>query len=162
MGQQKLDSSATPTVPSTTRWLYWEGETKLLDEKRADYKPHVFEGNLWLSAAQHLRKGEAEPQACFIRHLGSLHLIERTALHLFPAWLAVMSSEGAPTGRRRANLSPEAEAYLGALGLTVEDLFHHALATLHDPAYLEGERRGAAHELAAHPLPGLARRGTSR
>ena len=27
------------------RWLYWEAETKLLDEKRADYKPHVLEGN---------------------------------------------------------------------------------------------------------------------
>ena len=30
--------------PFDNRWLYWEGETKLLDEKRAEYKPHVFEG----------------------------------------------------------------------------------------------------------------------
>ena len=30
--------------PFDNRWLYWEAETKLLDEKRADYKPHVFEG----------------------------------------------------------------------------------------------------------------------
>ena len=43
--------------PFDNRWLYWEADTKLLDEKRADYKPHVFEGNVWLSAAQHLRKG---------------------------------------------------------------------------------------------------------
>ena len=42
--------------PFDNRWLYWEADTKLLDEKRADYRPHVFEGNLWLSAAQHLRK----------------------------------------------------------------------------------------------------------
>ena len=34
--------------PFDTRWLYWEKDTKLLDEKRADYRPHVFEGNLWL------------------------------------------------------------------------------------------------------------------
>ncbi len=40
--------------PFDNRWLYWEADTKLLDEKRADYRPHVFEGNLWLSAAQHL------------------------------------------------------------------------------------------------------------
>ena len=33
--------------PFDSRWLYWEAETKLLDEKRADYRPHVFEGNLW-------------------------------------------------------------------------------------------------------------------
>ena len=36
--------------PFDTRWLYWEADTKLLDEKRADYKPHVFEGNLWVEA----------------------------------------------------------------------------------------------------------------
>ena len=44
---------------------------------------HVFEGNLWLSAAQHLRKGAEKPQACFTEHMGCLHLIERTAL-MFP------------------------------------------------------------------------------
>ena len=36
--------------PFDNRWLYWEGETKLLDEKRADYKPHVVDGNMWLVA----------------------------------------------------------------------------------------------------------------
>ena len=51
--------------PFDNRWLYWEADTKLLDEKRADYKPHVFEGNVWLSAAQHAPEGAKEPQACF-------------------------------------------------------------------------------------------------
>ena len=37
--------------PFDTRWLYWESETKLLNDKRADYKLHVFEGNLWLNSA---------------------------------------------------------------------------------------------------------------
>ena len=37
--------------PFDDRWLYWEADTKLLDEKRADYRPHVFEGNMWHSAA---------------------------------------------------------------------------------------------------------------
>ena len=46
--------------PFDTRWVYWEAETKLLDGKRAKYKPQVFTGNLWFSAAQHLRKGETE------------------------------------------------------------------------------------------------------
>ena len=31
--------------PFDNRWLYWEAETKLLDAKRAEYKPHVFKGN---------------------------------------------------------------------------------------------------------------------
>ena len=38
--------------PFDDRWLYWEADTKLLDEKRADYKPHVFKGSLWLEARQ--------------------------------------------------------------------------------------------------------------
>ena len=45
---------------------------------------------------------------------------------------------------RRLNLSPAAQQYLDRLGLGVEDLFHHALAVLHDPAYREanaGARR---------------------
>lgn len=72
--------------PFDNRWLYWEAETKLLDEKRADYRPHAFEENLWLSAAQHLRKGAEEPQTCFTDHIASLHLIERGA-NMFPAYL---------------------------------------------------------------------------
>ena len=42
--------------PFDMRWLYWVADTKLLNEKRPDYRPHVFEGNMWLSAAPHLRK----------------------------------------------------------------------------------------------------------
>jgi hypothetical protein len=34
--------------PFDVRWLYWEPETKLLDEKRTEYRPHVFDGNIFL------------------------------------------------------------------------------------------------------------------
>ncbi len=122
--------------PFDTRWLYWEAETKLLDEKRADYKPHVFEGNLWLSAARHLRRGAAEPQAYVTTHMSSSHLIERGA-NLFPVWLRDDDLGGNGDGARRANLTEAAHCYLKRLGLGVEDLFHHVLATLHDPVYRE-------------------------
>ena len=72
--------------PFDNRWLYWEGDTKLVERTRADYRPHVFEGNLWLSAAQHLRQGEMEPQAVFTTIPGSHHLIERGS-NMFPAYL---------------------------------------------------------------------------
>ena len=139
--------------PFDNRRLYWEKETKLLDEKRADYRPHVFEGNVWLSAAQHLRKGADEPQACFTGHLGCLHLIERTAL-MFPAWLRDdgIGSDGGSA--RRANLSAAAQRYLGRLGLSVEDLFHHVLATLHDPAYRKANTGALSMEWPRIPLPG--------
>ena len=48
--------------PFDNRWLYWEAETKLLDEKRADYKPHVFEGNQWLVTQQKPRREWSPPQ----------------------------------------------------------------------------------------------------
>ena len=55
------------------------------------------------------------------------------------------------------NLSPAAQGYLENLGMGVEDLFHHVLAVLHDPAYRVGQRRGAEDGVAAHPAARLAR-----
>jgi hypothetical protein len=43
--------------PFDLRWLYWEPETKLLDEKRADYFRQVFDNNIWLEARQRQPKG---------------------------------------------------------------------------------------------------------
>ena len=185
--------------PFDNRWLYWEAGHGLLGRPVPDYRPQAFEGNLWLSAAQHLRKDASEPQTCISEHLASLHLIERTAL-MFPIWLrdenigsdgsdrdprnpgselpshVARRTEGgdAPlrlepwppdhaagrTGgdgdspRRRPNLSAAARRYLERLGLSVEDLFHHVLAVLHDPAYREANAGALAMEWPRIPLPG--------
>ena len=138
--------------PFDNRWLYWEAETKLLDEKRSNYKPHVFESNLSLSSAQHLRKSSEEPQAYITGHMGSLHLIERGAL-MFPAWLrndGIIQSNG---NIRRPNLSITAQRYLAALGVSVEDLFHHVLAVLHDPAYRQANAGALRMDWPRIPLP---------
>ena len=137
--------------PFDNRWLYWERETKLLDEKRADYRPHVFRENLWLSAAQHLRKGAAEPQACVTELMGCLHLIERTAL-LFPAW--VLDSGDSDGSARRANLSGRAQRYLDCHGKNVEDLFHYVVSVLHDQNYREANAGALRMEWPRIPLPG--------
>ena len=138
--------------PFDTRWLYWEAETKLLDEKRADYKPHVFTGNLWFTAAQHLRQGAAEPQAAFTEHLGSHHLIERGS-NLFPAWLRENTLGTATCDGHRPNLSAAARRYLERLDLTVEDLFRLALAVLHDPGYRQANAGALRMEWPRIPLP---------
>ena len=140
--------------PFDIRWLYWEGDSSLLDRPRADYRPHVFEGNVWLSAAQHLRKEAEEPQTCFTKHIGSLHLIERGAL-MFPAYLlddglGISGNEI----QRRPNLSGAAQQYLQRLGADVEDLFHRVLAVLHDPAYREANAGALRMEWPRIPLPG--------
>ena len=138
--------------PFDNRWLYWEADSGLLARPRPDYRPHVFEGNRWLSAAQHLRKGSAEPQACFAVHIGQLHLIERSA-NLFPAWLWEGGIGNDENASRHPNLSATAERYLDRLGLGVEDLFHHVLSTLHDPAYCEANAGALCMEWPRIPLP---------
>ena len=145
--------------PFDTRWLYWESNSGLLDRPRPEYKPHIFDGNLWLSSAQHLRKGAEEPQTWFTTHMGSMHLIERGA-SMFPAYLRDEQTEGqqgmldGDGAQHRPNLSAAAQAYLDRLGLGVADVFHHALAVLHDPAYREANAGALRMEWPRIPLPG--------
>ena len=141
--------------PFDTRWLYWEADTKLLNEKRPDYRPHIFDGNIWLSAVPHLRKDATEPQACITQSMACLHMIERGA-NMFPVYLR---DEGLGTVKigetlSRPNLSLAAERYLDRVGADVEDLFHHVLAVLHDPAYRETNAGGLRMGWPRIPLPG--------
>ena len=144
--------------PFDTRWVYWEAETKLLDEKRPDYKSHVVEGNLWLGANK--REIDTEfSHGTLIRDLGNWKL-GNWGIHFFPAWLRNEQSDGQQSmlddggERRRPNLSGRAQAYLDRLGLGVEVLFHHALAVLHDPAYREANAGALRMEWPRIPLPG--------
>ena len=144
--------------PFDDRWLYWEADTKLLREKSPRYPGHVFEGNLWLSEVPRLRRSAVEPQAVFTSHLASLHLIEWSA-SMFPAWLRDHAL-GADANARRPNLSAAAQRYLDRLGATVEDLFHHVLITLHDPAYREANAGALCLEWPRIPLPGWGSGGS--
>ena len=140
--------------PFDTRWLYWEGETKLLDEKRGEYKPHIFEGNLWFSAVPRLRRNAAEAQSALTTHIASLHLNEWSA-SMFPAWLRDHGLGIDPDGtQHRPNLSLSAQHYLDNMGAGVEDLFHHVIATLHDPAYRTANAGALRMEWPRIPLPG--------
>ena len=140
--------------PFDTRWLYWEADTKLLDEKRADYKPHVFEGNLWFSAVPRLRRDAAESQTSFTTPMASLHLNEWSA-SMFPAWLRDdgLALDGNAIAHR-PNLSLAAQHYLDRLGLGVEDLFHHVVATLHDPKYRTANAGALRMDWPRIPLQG--------
>ena len=146
--------------PFDTRWLYWEAETKLLDEKRADYKSHVFEGNLWLVTPQKQRRVWSPPPVAL--NMGDINHMDGSTAYI-PLWLRDEAT-GETTGSddirpeesvlRRANLSGVAERYLEHLGLNVEDLFYHVLATLHDPTYREANSGALRMEWPRIPLPG--------
>ena len=139
--------------PFDTRWLYWEPDSDLLDRPRAEYKPHVFEGNSALVLQRTARPHLSPP--LLIRELGDLNEMN-SGIYCVPAWLHDdgfdMSDLNGP--RRRPNLSASAEKYLGNLSSGIEDLFHHTLAVLHDPKYHEVNGDALRMEWPRIPLPG--------
>ncbi len=140
--------------PFDNRWLYWEADSGLLARPSPDYKPHVFEGNYWLSSVQRLRRDSTEPQSAVTPHLASLHLNEWSA-SMFPAYLRDegLGVEGEGI-QRRPNLSGAAQLYLERIGANVEDLFHHVLSVLHDPGYRSANAGALRMEWPRIPIPG--------
>ena len=140
--------------PFDIRWLYWEPDSALLDRPRAEYKPHVFDGNLWFSAVPRLRRDAAEAQSALTMHLASLHLNEWGA-SMFPVWLRDDGLRIDGTGtQHRPNLSLSAQHYLDSMGASAEDLFHHVIATLHDSGYRTANAGALRMEWPRIPLPG--------
>ena len=137
--------------PFDTRWLYWEAGSGLLDTPCAGYKPHVFEGNLWVEVRKREPREEFS-RGTLISHIGDN--FGNGMSYFVPAWLRdeglALDGGGA---QRRPNLSDTAQRYLDRLGLGVEDLFHHVLAVLHDPSYREADAGALRMEWPRIPLP---------
>ena len=137
--------------PFDNRWLYWEADTYLLDRPRPDYKPHIFDGNMWLGANK--REIQDFSHGTLIHHIGGWKL-GNWGIHFFPLCLREDSMEIGKSSTRRPNLSSAARRYLDRLDLGVEDLFHHILAVLHDPAYREANADALRMDWPRIPLPG--------
>ena len=138
--------------PFDTRWLYWEAETKLLNDKRADYKRHVFKGNRWLVLQNKARPDLSPPLV--ISELGDLNQMNSSA-YCVPTQIRDDGLElHGGEMQRRPNLSVAAQSYLERLGQSVDDLFHHVLAVLHDPAYQRANADALRAEGPRIPLPG--------
>ncbi len=144
--------------PFDVRWLYWEPETKLLDEKRTDYFLQIFIGNIWLSAGQRNRKEEFyQPQCTTV--LADHHLVESN-VGMFPLWLKPNPDPSSlfdrmADGKPKANLSDAAKEFLASLrlGNKPEELFYHALAVLHSPEYRRENSGALRQDWPRVPLP---------
>ena len=144
--------------PFDTRWLYWEAETKLLNDKRANYKEHLSRGNVWMVIQQKSRREWSCPQ--IVSSMGCIDLMDRGASFV-PVWLRETGIEASMGGaQRRPNLSDAAQRYLDGLSLGVEDLFHHVLAVLHDPSYRTANADALRMDWPRIPLPGWPDGGT--
>ena len=137
--------------PFDNRWLYWEAETKLLREKSPRYPTHVFKENLWIEARERETK-EGYSRGTFVRHLADN--FGNGFSSYFPAWLWEDGVGNEGDGARRANLSPTAQRYLERIGASVDDLFYHALATLHAPPYRAANAGALRMEWPRIPLSG--------
>ena len=137
--------------PFDNRWLYWEAGHGLLGRPVPNYRPHVFKENVWLVAQQKPRREWSSPQV--ISHIGCLDLMDRGATCI-PVWVYDFGMRSHGESMRHPNLSSPAQRWLESLGASVEDLFHHVLATLHDPAYREANAGALRMEWPRIPLPG--------
>ena len=144
--------------PFDVRWLYWEPQTKLLDEKRTEYFLQVFAGNIWLSAGQRNRKEDFyQPQ--FTTVLADHHLVESN-VGMFPLWLKPDPDPSSLFDRDmrehpKLNLTDAAREYLASLRLAnnPEDLFYHILAVLHAPLYRAENAGALRQDWPRVPLP---------
>ena len=138
--------------PFDARWLYWEADGGLLDRPRPEYRPHVFDGNMWIEARQ------KESREDFSRGTLSRKLADQFGNGMSSFFPAYLRDEGLGIEgdgiQRRANLSGAAQHYLERIGADVEDLFHHILAVLHDPAYREANAGALRMEWPRIPIPG--------
>ena len=161
--------------PFDVRWIYWETGRGLLGRPSPDYRMHTFYENLLIEARERETK-EDFSRGTLVRGLADN--FGNGFSNFFPLRLgdrqieinttaSTNNPEACPpvhTARRigsddrgprhRPNLSAIARRYLQRHGADVEDLFHHALAVLHDPAYREANAGALRMEWPRIPLPG--------
>ena len=144
--------------PFDVRWLYWEPETKLLDEKRSEYFPHVFPKNLWLEARQ--RQSMDRFDRGFVTRVLSDNFGNGLS-SFFPLYLKNQTcSQNALTheSEYHPNLSPAATDYLARLDADAPALFHHIIAVLHAPAYRADNAGALKQDWPRIPLPATRER----
>jgi hypothetical protein len=132
--------------PMDERWLYWEPETKLLDEKRSEYFPQVFPGNVFLFTTGRTRKHDFEP-ALFTTLLNDYNCMDSGARG-FPLYLrrvkATLFDEDAGS-ELTLNISEPAVSFIKEISGAAEDLFYHSLSILHSGEY-RTEHTGALRQ----------------
>ena len=156
--------------PFDVRWLYWEPETKLLDEKRTEYFLQVFDGNVYLVTQQKPRREWSQPQV--LHSIGCLDLMDRgascfplslrenidlsvSALRETPDLFSPRSDGGGGASKTtiKPNLADAAAAYSAGLRVKPDTLFYHTLAVLHSPEYRAENSGALRQDWPRVPLP---------
>ncbi len=132
--------------PFDSRWLYWDPNEKLLDEKRTEFEPHALSGAVLIEAR------EKEVGNSFTRGAISGGMADNFGNGLstfFPAMLN--DGHGALL---RPNLRQTVDLWRTSQGLSETDLFDHCVATIHAPSYRKGNAGALRMDWPRIPIPG--------
>ena len=122
--------------PFDLRWLYWEAETKLLDEKRADYRAAYNDGDVALVMPNRQRREWSRPQ-CVCR-LADINILDGSAnIHLSNV-------------QNRLMIGTQIERRAGKLSLSV---MMHSRAVLYSQEYLDGNSGAISLGWPKIPIP---------
>ena len=137
--------------PMDIRWLFWYPDGKLLDEKRPDYFPQVFEGNFWLFTTGRTRKEQAEP--AFATNLLADLNMQDSGTRGIPLLIRDDIFGDNPSETAQHNLSNLAKDYLQQVQADAEALFFHSLAITHASIYRTENAGGLSQDWPRIPLP---------
>ena len=137
--------------PMDMRWLFWYPIGKLLDEKRSDYAPQAFPGNLWLFTTGRTRKELPEP--AFATHLLADLNLQDSGARGIPLYLSDEAQASTDPTHWRENLTVRAVQYLHEIQATAKDLFFHSLAVTQSHSYLTTNSGGLRQDWPRIPLP---------
>jgi predicted helicase len=136
--------------PYDVRWLYWDPETKLLDEKRSEYFSQVAPNNPCMVLAQRTRKGFFPP--IVTSSIVSYHVIESVSL-AFTLFVKQSHSTLLSGAGIKPNISDRAADYLSALKAESRHLFFHSVAVMHSPAFQVQNSGALGQDWPRIPLP---------
>ena len=138
--------------PFDLRWIYWEPTTRLLGEKSPEYAKRQV-GALQLVAQQKARAASDPPQTTNTQV--SLDLIDRGA-SIFP--MRTVETVDILTGQIAivSNISERASSWVASKKIREEDLFFHALSTMHTPLYRNENADALLNDWPRIPLPASA------
>jgi len=150
--------------PFETRWCYYTGVRPVWNEPRPSLWEQCFDGNAFLLSRMKPSKVPEGAPMYFCRGLSDDHLLSPDAA-CFALRLAPTGSKGKQgimfQAEPKANLSPDARAYLDELGIkdldadadTAGAIWMHALAVGYSPAYLSENGDGIRRDWPRLPLP---------
>jgi hypothetical protein len=113
--------------PFDLRWLYWEPETKLLDEKRSDYRHHAIAGNVFIEAR------EKEPKDAFNRGTLVSGLADNFGNGLSTFFPRALNNGKGFLGPM--NLPKPVADFAAHIGAKPDEVFGHVISIIHAPAY---------------------------